>query len=68
MSELATHHKSYAHALSLESLPEIERENILASRQEEIQKFKDAAQLDAMYKMAGMTGDDDDDMPARKQR
>lgn len=55
-------------APSLESLPEIERENILASRQEEIQKFKDAAQLDAMYKMAGMTGDDDDDMPARKQR
>lgn len=58
-----------AHTFSLESLPEIERENILASRQEEIQKYKDAAQLDAMYKMAGMAGeDDDDDVPARKQR
>jgi hypothetical protein len=27
---------------SLDSLPEIERENILAARQEEIQKFEEA--------------------------
>lgn len=53
---------------SLESLPEIERENILASRQEEIQKYKDAAQLEAMYKMTGKEEEeDDDDVPARKR-
>jgi RNA polymerase-associated protein RTF1 len=43
-------------------MPEIERENILASRLEEMQKFKDSAQLNEMYKMAGM-----DDEPARKK-
>jgi RNA polymerase-associated protein RTF1 len=42
-------------------LPEIERENILAGRLEEMQNFKDSQQLDAMYKMAGMGGDDDED-------
>lgn len=41
----------------LEAMPEIERENILAARQEEMQKFKDSAQLDAMFKMAGMDED-----------
>jgi RNA polymerase-associated protein RTF1 len=53
---------------SLDSLPEIERENILAARQEEIQKFKDAAQLDAMYKMAAGQDEDEDDYTPRKQR
>ena len=38
----------------LEDLPEIERENILASRQEEMQKFKEAQQLEAMYRMSGL--------------
>ncbi|BEI83954.1 hypothetical protein CcaverHIS002_0405580 [Cutaneotrichosporon cavernicola] len=52
----------------LDSLPEIERENILAARQEEIQKFKDAAQLDAMYKMAAGQDEDEDDYTPRKQR
>jgi hypothetical protein len=47
--------------VSLESLPEIERENILAGRLEEMQKFKDSQQLDAMYKMAGMGGEEEDD-------
>ena len=42
-------------------MPEIERENILASRLEEMQKYKDSQQLDAMYKMAGMADDDDED-------
>jgi len=45
----------------LESLPEIEREDILAGRLEEMQKFKDSQQLDAMYKMAGMGGEEEDD-------
>jgi len=57
---------------SLESLPEIDRENILASRLEEMQKYKDSQQLDAMYKMAGMGGDkddeDEDEGPSRKKR
>jgi len=57
---------------SLDALPEIERENILAGRLEEMQKFKDAMQLDMMYKMAGAGGDDDDDEdddgPSRKRR
>jgi hypothetical protein len=52
-------------------LPEIERENILAGRLEEMQKFKDAMQLDMMYKMAGAGGDDededDDGEPSRKR-
>lgn len=51
----------------LDSLPEIERENILASRQEEMQKYKDSMQLDAMYKMAVDENDDDDDMHPRKR-
>ena len=42
-------------------MPEIERENILASRLEEMQKFKDSQQLDAMYKMAGMGGGGEDE-------
>lgn len=36
-----------------------------------MQKYKDSAQLDAMYKMAGMGGDDDDEEeeePTRKKR
>lgn len=45
----------------MESLPEIEREDILAGRLEEMQKFKDSQQLDAMYKMAGMGGEEEDD-------
>jgi RNA polymerase-associated protein RTF1 len=57
---------------SLESMPEIERENILASRLEEMQKFKDSQQLDAMYKMAGMGNEDededDDDEPRKRRR
>jgi len=56
----------------LDALPEIERENILAGRLEEMQKFKDSMQLDMMYKMAGAGGDDDDDDdddgPSRKRR
>lgn len=53
---------------SLESLPEIEKEQILATRQEEIQKYKDSMQLDAMYKMAQMEGEDSDDGHAKKRR
>jgi RNA polymerase-associated protein RTF1 len=54
-------------------MPEIEREDILAGRLEEMQKFKDSQQLDAMYKMAGMGGDDeeeedDDDEPRKRRR
>lgn len=54
-------------------MPEIEREAILAARQEEMQKFKDAQQLEAMYRAAGMGSgagdddDDDDDEPSRKK-
>jgi hypothetical protein len=59
---------AYSHRL--EGLPEIERENILAGRLEEMQKLKDSMQLDAMYKMAGMGGDEEeeDDEPSRKKR
>lgn len=46
---------------SLDSLPEIERENILAGRLEEMQKFKDTQALDAMYKMAGMDDEEEED-------
>lgn len=54
-------------------MPEIEREDILASRLEEMQKFKDSQQLDAMYKMAGMGNDEDeededDDEPRKRRR
>jgi len=50
-------------------MPEIERENILAGRLEEMQKYKDSAQLDAMYKMAGMGGEEEsDEEPSRKKR
>ncbi|KAL1406068.1 RNA polymerase-associated protein rtf1 [Vanrija albida] len=53
----------------LDNLPEIERENILASRQEEIQKFKDSMALDAMFRAANDDADyDDDDAPSRKRR
>jgi len=56
----------------LEGLPEIQRENILASRLEEMQKFKDSQQLDVMYRMAGMGGDeeedDEDEGRSRKKR
>jgi RNA polymerase-associated protein RTF1 len=45
----------------LSTLPEIERENILAGRLEEMQKFKDSQNLDAMYRMAGGGGDEDED-------
>ncbi|WRT68947.1 uncharacterized protein IL334_005929 [Kwoniella shivajii] len=55
---------------ALENLPEIERENILASRLEEMQKFKDSQALDAMFKTIGgdENDDDDDDGPSRKRR
>lgn len=54
---------------SLENLPEIERENILASRLEEMQKFKDSQALDAMFKTAhGGDDEDEDDSRARKRR
>ncbi|WVR09151.1 hypothetical protein IAU60_006213 [Kwoniella sp. DSM 27419] len=54
---------------ALEAMPEIERENILASRLEEMQKFKDSQQLDAMFKQELGGGDsDDDDGPSRKRR
>ena len=33
-----------------------------------MQKYKDSQQLDAMYKMAGMGGDEEDDEPNRKKR
>lgn len=62
MSELAVNEGS------LESLPEIERENILAGRLEEMQKFKDSQALDAMYKMAGMGDDEEDDEPKKRRR
>ncbi|TXT08753.1 hypothetical protein VHUM_02881 [Vanrija humicola] len=51
----------------LDNLPEIERENILAARQEEIQKFKDSMALDAMFRAANDDADDDD-APSRKRR
>ncbi|WWD21079.1 hypothetical protein CI109_105560 [Kwoniella shandongensis] len=50
----------------LEALPEIERENILAGRLEEMQKFKDSQALDAMFQT--LQGDEDDDEPSRKRR
>lgn len=54
---------------SLENLPEIERENILASRLEEMQKFKDSQALDAMFKTAhGGDDEEEDDSRARKRR
>ena len=55
---------------SLESLPEIEREDILASRLEEMQKYKDSMALDAMFGSAAGAGDDDDEDegPSRKKR
>lgn len=55
----------------MDTLPEIEREDILAARQEEMQKYKDSQQLDAMYRLAGMGGDDDaesEEEPSRKKR
>jgi RNA polymerase-associated protein RTF1 len=56
--------------IRLEGLPEIEREAILAGRLEEMQKFKDSQQLDAMYKMARMGGDEEneDEGQSRKKR
>ncbi|WVO18290.1 hypothetical protein L204_106003 [Cryptococcus depauperatus] len=53
---------------ALENLPEIERENILASRLEEIQKYKDSQALDAMFKTIGGDEEDEDDIRARKKR
>ncbi|OWZ77420.1 RNA polymerase-associated protein RTF1 [Cryptococcus neoformans Bt85] len=54
---------------ALENLPEIERENILASRLEEMQKFKDSQALDAMFKTAhGGDDEEEDDSRARKRR
>jgi RNA polymerase-associated protein RTF1 len=55
---------------SLDALPEIEREAILAGRQEEMQKYKDSQQLDAMYRLAGMAGEDEEseEEPSRKKR
>lgn len=48
-------------------MPEIERESILAAREDEMQKFRDSQQLDMMFRMAG-ADDDDDDEHARKRR
>ncbi|WWC91323.1 uncharacterized protein L201_006266 [Kwoniella dendrophila CBS 6074] len=54
---------------ALENMNEIERENILASRLEEMQKFKDSQALDAMFKTIGGDDDEDDeDGPSRKRR
>lgn len=54
----------------LEDMPEFEREAILAGRLEEMQKYKDSQQLEAMYRMAGMGGaeEEDEDEPSRKKR
>jgi len=57
----------------LESLPEIEREEILAARAEEMQKYKDSMALNAMYKMTGAGGadagdDTDGEGSSRKRR
>ncbi|ORY26243.1 hypothetical protein BCR39DRAFT_541580 [Naematelia encephala] len=53
----------------LDALPEMERETILAARLEEMQKFGESQQLDAMYKMAGMGAEaSDDDGPRAKRR
>ena len=52
----------------LEGLPEIDRESILATRQEEIQKYKESLQIAAMYKMAVDQDDDDDDSHPRKRQ
>ena len=45
-------------------MPEIERESILAAREDEMQKFRDSQQLDLMFRMAGA---DEDDEHARKK-
>ncbi|WWC73205.1 uncharacterized protein I206_107171 [Kwoniella pini CBS 10737] len=53
----------------LENMNEIEREDILAGRLEEMQKLKDSQALDAMFKtIGGDDEDDDDDGPSRKKR
>ncbi|ORX39021.1 hypothetical protein BD324DRAFT_618258 [Kockovaella imperatae] len=56
----------------LEDMPEIEREEILAARLEEMQKYKDSMALDAMFRSAAGGGvaddDDDDEGPSRKKR
>lgn len=57
----------------LEGLPEIEREEILAARAEEMQKYKDSMALNAMYKMTGAGGadageDTDGEGTSRKRR
>jgi RNA polymerase-associated protein RTF1 len=58
--------------IRLEALPEIEREEILAARAEEMQKYKDSMALNAMYKMTGAGGaeasEDDGEGPSRKRR
>ncbi|OCF72597.1 RNA polymerase-associated protein RTF1 [Kwoniella mangroviensis CBS 8886] len=65
-------YKDEADREALEKLPEIEREEILATRLEEMQKFKDSQALDAMFKTIGGDDDDDDDdddeEPSRKRR
>ncbi|WWC64143.1 uncharacterized protein I303_106751 [Kwoniella dejecticola CBS 10117] len=53
----------------LENMNEIEREDILAGRLEEMQKLKDSQALDAMFKtIGGDDQNDDDDGPSRKKR
>jgi RNA polymerase-associated protein RTF1 len=54
----------------LAALPEIERENILAGRLEEMQKFKDSHNLDQMFRTigGGASDDDDEDDEPRKRR
>jgi len=56
----------------LEAMPEIEREEILAARAEEMQKYKDSMALNAMYKMTGAgaadTGEASDGDGPRKRR
>ena len=66
----AVTHRTAGLKIRLEGMPEIERENILASRLEEMQKLKDAQQLDAIYRLAA-GGDDDessDEGMSRKRR
>lgn len=45
-------------------MPEIQREEILAGRIEEMQKFRDSMQLDMM--LGGRVDDDDDDSNRKK--
>jgi hypothetical protein len=60
----------HSHSLThrLDGLPEIERESILASRQEEMHQYKESLQIAAMYKMTMDQEGDDDDSPRGKRQ